>query len=230
MKSSKVLSAFLALLLMANMSFAKNMQIEKKINEKARYEKVLKDIEDIRGSRKITTTAAFASLANILGCYGNASTFVLLNSAGEVAMLVGMVATAVAVKEGYNKLRYKYSSAKKQADQYRYITRALADGKVFSRYKVLLADTGVDPDPNDPHINKETRKQLLQEAERVRGQLAKFLANPHNMVPWDKIGPEADYRFYFDVSPTRRDLANRNIYADVYKSYDVIVVRSSAIR
>ena len=56
--------------------------------------------------------------------------------------------------------------------------------------------------------------------------LASFLAPHSPRVLWTKIGPEQDYRFYFDYPANRPDLANRQIYADVDVGRKIILVRT----
>ena len=223
MKPSKVLSAFLALLLMANMSFAQNAKMKKNVNAKARYERIL---TKIRGHKSIEKDAPafYIGLPSIVGAsyltFGSTSAVAAggatISTGGAALILIAAGTLLYGAKTMDKKSAY---SGEDRADLYPGIAKALTDGKVFAKYKVVLTNT--DSHPSAPHMTQHALNQLT-----------KFLAHPYNMVLVEEFGPnqEGDYRFYFDFPAGHPDFANRNIYADVDMETKTIIVRSDVIR
>ena len=225
MKSSKVLSAFLALLLMANLSFAQNAKMKKNISAKARYEKILAEIsghKSVRKDRAVYFVGLPASVGATYLTFGNASAVVAAGGAtlstGGIALLLVTVGSIAYGGKACEK-RDACFSGKDQGKQYPGIAQALTDGKVFSKYSVVLTNTGTHP--SEPHLTQHALSKLEN-----------FLAHPYNMVLVEKLSSnqEGDYRFYFDFPKGHPELANRNIYADVDMEIKAIIVRSDGIR
>lgn len=264
MKTKKVLTACLALLLMSNVSFAQNTtkrhdsqkrqsnisvnsvkkaasKAAQRSKQKKKYEKVLNHIKTSYDSPTMTGVAGAAGTALVGGFFADIlSTTSSLTDAYFLENLLGITcaetigaelilvySAALAATAGRKWVcdKINFSGKDRGADcaSYSAIAQALAKSDIFSEYRVIL--TGV----NKPVPGKKQATPLHLTTNALK-QLAKFLENPHNMVPWDKIGPDRDYRFYFDAPAGHPDLANRNIYAEVDIASKIILVSSSSIQ
>ena len=215
---SKIAITLLVFLLLANSSSAQTKMtnyVTRKTQEAERYEQILHHIETAPSVGQITETGA-------RGVACGSVTYVLATKSALAGTAIGTAATATGVVAGvagvallaYGGKRFyqsiTYFQGKDRASQYPTVARALTKGKVFAQYKVILV--------NGPVITKN---------EATLKHLASFLGNPRSpRVLWTEIGPEQDYRFYFDYPANRPDLANRQIYADVDVGRKIILVRT----
>ena len=227
MKPSKVLSAFLALLLMTNMSFAQNAKIKEKVSASARYGQILSNIQKGSiGHPEYIVTGALGTLVPGLNtlvikapgfaAQGSAAVAAGAATVGWASIIIGVASIYYGGKQVYKK--YTYRSGKDTSSVYPKIAKALGDGKVFSEYKVLLTNAN---NPKEPHL-----------AGPVLERLANFLGNPYKIRPIVDVAPikDVDYRFYFDFPTGHPDYANKNVWADVNVGFHTVYVRSEGIR